>query len=137
MSRGEGEFLERVAMWGDDVGGWGMREIAKGWGSELVIHDGDGYTFKVLRFRGGSEGSLHLHLKKTETWYVTRGWFDVRLLDGQGVEYGRELWAGDFLHLPAGTVHQVRCLEEGEIMEASTPHTDEDVVRVRPGDSQR
>jgi hypothetical protein len=33
--------------------------------------------------------------------------------------------------------HQLHCLEEGTIIEVSTPDSVEDNYRVRPGDSQR
>lgn len=115
-----------------------MKTIKKGWGEEVVLHDGDGYTFKLLRFRTNSESSLHLHLKKTETWYVMNGRFQVTLIDGKtGNESTEWLMSGDTLHLPAGTPHQVFCEDHGVIVEASTPHSDDDVVRIKKGDSQK
>ena len=108
----------------------------KGWGSEIEIHNG-AYCMKVLRFNPGALSSFHLHLEKTETWYVDRGEFYVRLIEQPGaIEVKHQLIAGDTLHLPAGTPHQLHCLDGGTIIEASTYHDDDDVVRIRPGDSQ-
>jgi mannose-6-phosphate isomerase-like protein (cupin superfamily) len=109
----------------------------KGWGYEVTIHNDTGYCMKLLRFAQGAKASLHLHLRKTETWYVQSGEFTVTLIDKTDAE-AREfrLLPFDTLHIPAGTPHQLTCWEEGFIIEASTRHDDDDVVRIRPGDSQ-
>jgi mannose-6-phosphate isomerase-like protein (cupin superfamily) len=108
----------------------------KGWGSETVIHN-TAYCMKVLRFNPDTLSSFHLHLEKTETWYVESGVFYVTLIEQpSAIKMKYRLIPGDTLHLPAGTPHQLNCIEGGTIIEASTYHDDDDVVRIRPGDSQ-
>lgn len=108
----------------------------KGWGRERWLHNADGYTFKILEFKSDSKSSLHYHLKKTETWYVESGIFEVTTLNKKADRRFRHLGAGAVLHLPAGTPHRVRCIKAGRIFEASTPHDEADTYRIEKGDSQ-
>lgn len=109
------------------------KHIPKTWGSELWIHNGPDYTFKILVFLPRSSGSMHYHLQKTETWYVESGRFLCVQADPKtGRHISRPLRHGDTVHLPAGTAHQLHCLEAGRIFEASTPHQDSDTYRVSP-----
>jgi mannose-6-phosphate isomerase-like protein (cupin superfamily) len=115
-----------------------MNKITKGWGHELVMHNDDGYCFKQLVFVAGKAGSFHLHAHKTETWFVAEGIFQMNWIDGTTAKRSeRTLVKGMVVHLPAGTPHRLKCVEDGVIIEASTPHTDDDVIRIEPGDSQQ
>jgi mannose-6-phosphate isomerase-like protein (cupin superfamily) len=109
-----------------------MNIIPKGWGHEVVLHDADGYTMKLLCFKANSKSSLHYHVQKHETWYVAAGSFT--LIDPNMESFPLE--PGNCVHLPAGAPHQLLCSTTGIIVEASTPHSDNDVIRLAPGDSQ-
>lgn len=106
---------------------------AKLWGWEDWLHNGPGYTFKILNFYSRTSGSLHYHLKKTETWFVDSGTFHITLVHPpSGDNYTFEASHGSVVHLPAGTPHQVRCIASGQIIEASTPHDESDTYRLFP-----
>lgn len=112
--------------------------VLKGWGKETVIHNADGYCVKLLHFNGKSKGSFHFHLIKVETWFVLKGAIHVTSVHP---ENGRECYftilEGQTVHLPAGVAHRVESLMESVIVEGSTPHSDDDVYRIAPGDSQK
>lgn len=112
--------------------------IEKGWGSELVIHNADGYCAKLLFFNKGGRGSFHFHKNKTETWYIQSGRIEITSVH---LETGKTmvdlLGTGTILHIPACAPHQVFAEEETVIFEASTPHEDSDTYRIEPGDSQK
>jgi mannose-6-phosphate isomerase-like protein (cupin superfamily) len=111
--------------------------IKKGWGREIIIHNGF-YCMKLLEFNEKATASLHLHLQKTETWYVASGLFLLVTIDPTTAdETDRWIGPGSFIHLPAGTPHQLYCDRSGTIVEASTYHDDHDCVRIKPGDSQK
>jgi mannose-6-phosphate isomerase-like protein (cupin superfamily) len=115
-----------------------MNKITKGWGHELVMHNDDGYCFKQLVFMAGRQSSMHLHAHKTETWLVACGKFEATWIDGATAQRTElTLTNGCLLHIPAGTPHRLKCVEDGVIVEASTPHDDADVIRIEPGDSQQ
>jgi mannose-6-phosphate isomerase len=101
------------------------RRVEKPWGYELVWAHSEHYCGKLLFIREGEQLSLQFHNKKDETIYVHQGRIEIELGDGapEVVE------AGAAFHIPPGTVHRWRALEDSLVLEASTPELD-DVVRL-------
>ena len=99
------------------------------WGEEYWLHNDQRYCMKVLAFKGGTKGSRHYHTNKEETMLVVSGKFRISSVGGEFKTYK----TGDFITLTPGTPHQIRCLKEGWIVEASTFHDDKDVVRISGG----
>lgn len=76
--------------------------------------------------------------KKTETWYVNKGMFELITIDTRiAARQHVNLVEGDIVHVEKNTPHQLTALVEGEIFEASTPHNDDDSYRIEKGDSQK
>lgn len=112
--------------------------VEKGWGHEFIFATNDLYCGKLLKFNQGAKFSMHFHKDKDETWYVLDGKFIVKLIDTVTAEtYERELNQGDTWHNKPLMIHQLTCVEQGTIIEVSTPDSVEDNYRVAPGDSQR
>jgi mannose-6-phosphate isomerase-like protein (cupin superfamily) len=112
--------------------------VKKGWGSELIFATNDKYCGKLLKFNTGAKFSMHFHSEKDETWYVLSGQFIVRLIDTKTADVTeQELSPGDVWHNPPLLPHQIICLEEGTLIEVSTPDSVEDNYRVGKGDSQK
>lgn len=116
-----------------------LKIIPKGWGFEKVIANNEFYCGKLLCYnQPGAVSSAHFHLKKTETFYIVEGEFNLTRWCHEGREHIERIIPGDVIHIPAGTPHQLTCLHsKGVIFEVSTPHSDDDVVRIAPGDSQK
>lgn len=111
--------------------------VEKGWGSELIFATNDLYCGKLLNFNKGAKFSMHLHREKDETWHVLKGKFIVKTIDTQDASTSETILnLGDTWHNPPMLPHQLICLEEGTIIEVSTPDSVEDNYRVFPGDSQ-
>lgn len=112
--------------------------VEKGWGSELIFATNDKYCGKLLKFNTGAKFSMHFHAHKDETWYVLNGKFEVRYIQTIDASMRTETltegmtWRNEPLE-----PHQVVCIEEGTIIEVSTPDSIADNYRVMPGDSQR
>jgi mannose-6-phosphate isomerase-like protein (cupin superfamily) len=112
--------------------------VEKGWGSELIWATNDKYCGKLLRFNAGAKFSMHFHAEKDESWYVLSGLFRIRFIETNDASVHEtilkegEVWRNRPLQ-----PHQVECLEEGVIIEVSTPDSVEDNYRVLPGDSQK
>lgn len=112
-------------------------EIKKGWGSETIFATNDLYCGKLLNFNKGCKFSMHLHKEKDETWYVLSGKFVVKTIDTTTADiHAIPLEKGDTWHNPPMLPHQIMCVEEGSIIEVSTPDSVEDNYRVEKGDSQ-
>ncbi len=112
--------------------------IEKGWGSELIWATNDKYCGKLLRFKKDSKFSMHFHSVKDETWYVLSGKFEVKYIMTQNAAINSQiLEVGSVWRNEPLEPHQVICLEEGTIIEVSTPDSVEDNYRVFPGDSQK
>lgn len=112
--------------------------IPKGWGSEYIFATNDKYCGKFMNFHEGAKFSMHFHSHKDETWYVNSGKFIVRFIDTKDSSiHEKVLNTGDTWHNPPLLPHQLICLEQGTIIEVSTPDSVEDNYRVMPGDSQK
>ena len=112
--------------------------VPKGWGHEVIIINNEKYCGKILHFKKDAKFSMHFHIKKTETWYVSSGKFIFKWIDTKNADIKVEnLVSGDVITNEIGEPHQIICLEEGDIFEVSTKHYDEDSYRVMKGDSQK
>jgi mannose-6-phosphate isomerase len=112
-------------------------EVEKGWGSETIFATNDLYCGKLLNFNQGSKFSMHMHKEKDETWHVLSGKFEVHWINTKDASTGsQELLIGDTWHNPPMFPHQVICIEEGTLLEVSTPDSVEDNYRVGKGNSQ-
>ena len=112
--------------------------VEKGWGHELIFATNDKYCGKLLKFNQNARFSMHFHAEKDESWYVLNGKFIVKIIDTKTAQpREKELNPGDTWHNTPLMVHQLYCIEEGTIIEVSTPDSVEDNYRVLPGDSQK
>ena len=112
--------------------------VEKGWGHEFIFATNDKYCGKILSFNKDAKFSMHFHGEKDETWYVLTGEFIVKYIDTETAQINETiLKTGDtWRNLPLFP-HQLVCIEEGVIVEVSTPDSVEDNYRVMPGDSQK
>ncbi len=109
--------------------------VEKGWGKEIVFANNSEYCGKVLSFNKGKKFSMHYHLKKKETWYVSRGKFIFIWIDtNNGIKHSEYLNVGDVVTNERGQPHQLIALEDGDIFEVSTEHFDSDSYRIWKGD---
>ena len=112
--------------------------VEKGWGSELIWATNDKYCGKLLKFHKGAKFSMHFHSVKDETWYVIDGLFEVKYIQTIDASMRSEILSpGSVWRNEPLEPHQLICLEEGTIIEVSTPDSITDNYRVMPGDSQK
>ena len=111
--------------------------VEKGWGSETIFATNDLYCGKIMSFNKDAKFSMHFHKEKDETWLVVSGEFIVRYIDTKDASvHETKLIEGDRWRNPPLFPHQLICVQEGSIIEVSTPDSVEDNYRVMPGDSQ-
>ena len=112
--------------------------LPKAWGHELWIHNTEDYCGKLLVFNKGAKFSMHYHLLKEETWYISKGEFEYHWIDTTNAKRTTEyIKEGDIIHLKRGQPHQLRAItQDATVFEVSTEHFDEDSYRVEGGDSQ-
>lgn len=81
---------------------------------------------------------MHFHAEKDESWYVLDGLFMIKFIETKDASMHEVMLkaGGVWRNLPLQP-HQVICLEEGTIIEVSTPDSVQDNYRVLPGDSQQ
>ena len=105
-----------------------IKEVKKTWGSETwfgnVSEDGKNYCGKILNLKKGYQGSYHAHKIKDEVFYLRSGLLKMKV-EGQ-VFFMKQ---GDGIRLKPNTYHQFTGMEDTEIIEASTFHSDKDVYR--------
>ena len=115
------------------------KRVEKAWGYELWIHNAPEYCGKLLVFNKDSKFSMHYHLRKEETWYVSQGEFEYGWIDTANAKKEiKNIKKGDIIHLTQGQPHQLKAMTEGAtIFEVSTEHFVDDSYRIEPGDSQK
>jgi quercetin dioxygenase-like cupin family protein len=112
--------------------------VEKGWGHELIFATNDLYCGKLLSFNKGAKFSMHFHAVKDETWHVLSGKFIVNMIDTKTARnYSYNLVPGDTHRIYPLQPHQIECVEEGTIIEVSTPDSVKDNYRIMKGDSQK
>lgn len=112
--------------------------VPKNWGWEIILHNDEDYCGKILKFKDGAKFSMHFHLKKKETFYVVKGEFLLKFIDtDNATHYEKRVSAGSVIEINQGDPHQLIALTEGEIVEISTQHYDDDSYRIEKGDSQK
>ena len=109
--------------------------ISKLWGLEEWLVNNDKYCAKFLWITPGFQCSLHYHRTKCETFIALDGLIHVEYyIDNKRMEtllVGRNR---DTLTLLPNTPHRFYSIggEGGLLLEVSTTHSDEDVVRLEP-----
>jgi mannose-6-phosphate isomerase len=104
-------------------------KVDKPWGYELRWAATDRYLGKILHVTKGEALSLQYHERKDEWLYVASGTLDMEIGGPSGALTRHRMWAGDTIHITAGTRHRLTAIEDTDIFEVSTPEG-EDVVRV-------
>lgn len=104
-----------------------MEIIAKIWGEERVMVNNALYCGKLLMLKQGRACSLHYHRRKQETFYVLEGKVELEL--GTILRLMKPGEAQTILPL---TPHRFTGVTDAVIIETSTHHDDEDVVRIEP-----
>lgn len=109
--------------------------VPKGWGKEIIFVNNDEYCGKLLCFDKDKKFSMHYHIKKKETWYVSKGSFILVWVETDtGTTHTEYLKVGDVITNERGEPHQLIALEDSEVFEVSTKHYDEDSFRMWKGD---
>lgn len=109
--------------------------VPKGWGHEIIFANNESYCGKLLVFKAGHRFSMHYHLKKDETWYISEGRFLHKWIDTEtGITREDKLGAGDVVRQRIGQPHQLIAYTDGVVFEVSTQHFDSDSYRIYKGD---
>jgi len=113
--------------------------VKKAWGYEDIFITNDDYCGKKMVFtKKGAQFSMHFHREKRETWLVLSGVFYLTIIDTKDASQKMFIIKEGDVHTNEPLVpHQLTCIEEGAILEISTPDSVEDNFRVLPGDSQK
>jgi len=109
--------------------------INKNWGKELIFADTENYSGKILYLYKDKQFSLHYHIKREETWYVSKGKLILNWIDSNnGIINSEYLNVGDIIIHKPGEAHQLHALEDSEIFEVGTKEYSEDTFRISKGD---
>ena len=106
------------------------RRVDKPWGHELIWAHTDRYVGKILHVNAGHRLSVQYHHQKDETMHVLSGELILRTWPSREAKpVTRAFKAGESVHIPAPTIHQIEAVVDSDVLEASTPELD-DLVRI-------
>ena len=103
-----------------------IKTVDKVWGEEIILVNSHLYCGKLLIGDRGAESSYHYHKKKQETFYAIEGY---AVLTIEGKEYLLSPVTRPKTIEPEER-HSFRAITEVVILEISSHHDDEDVVRL-------
>lgn len=121
-----------------------IKEVIKTWGREEWLVNNEEYCAKYLLLNQGYSCSMHYHIEKDETFYVTRGIVELCVLKPEYSRNKTPKWA-DVAHkvkriiLNRGEAYRIKPYEahrfnavtpQAIILEVSTTHKDEDSYRI-------
>lgn len=110
-----------------------IRRIEKVWGDEIWWVNEPEYCLKVLTLEPGFTSSLHYHRKKKETFLVRKGRCHL-LVRKKDKELVYNLGVDAQVTISPGQPHQFWLESDAEepcqILEVSTHHSEDDVVRL-------
>jgi len=109
-----------------------VETVAKPWGHEKVWARSDRYVGKIIHINAGHELSVQFHNKKDETIHLLSGEIVYRVQrdpSDQNQLDDVRLQIGESFRIAPGTVHQMVAVTDCDVLEVSTPETD-DVVRL-------
>jgi mannose-6-phosphate isomerase-like protein (cupin superfamily) len=108
----------------------GYPKYQKDWGEEVWLANIPNYCAKLLFLNKGMQCSFHMHPEKIETFFILSGDALITLGNNKIKTYKSP---GDSVHLPAQTLHRFAApFTDVVILEVSTTHSDDDVVRLEP-----
>ena len=107
------------------------KRVPKPWGYEIWWARTERYVGKILHVNKGESLSLQYHNVKDETILMQSGLllFETGQKGDPAPLKRLELRPGDVFHITPGTLHRMTALEDSDLVEVSTPETD-DVVRL-------
>jgi len=103
-----------------------IKIVPKVWGQEIWLVNNESYCCKLLEIAEGAQGSYHYHKEKKETFWCIEG--EV-LLIVEDKKYDLHQMASPKTIMP-GEKHSIYGFADSVIIEVSTPHSEEDVVRL-------
>lgn len=103
-----------------------IKVVPKVWGEEWWLVNNDKYCGKLLKVDRGAESSLHYHPVKQETFYCLDGQVGL-IISGKSYMLGPYSRPKTIMPLEA---HMFTGLIKSVILEISTHHDDNDVVRL-------
>lgn len=107
--------------------------VEKPWGREVWIANTSLYCGKILEIEPGQRFSMHMHLEKTETWYLQQGTLKFSYIETEiGKTHEVVFAAGQCVDIAPGQPHQLECISDCKavIFEVSTQHVDSDSYRM-------
>lgn len=110
-----------------------MKFVPKRWGYELWIVNNEKYCGKILFIKAGQKCSVHKHLLKDETLYISHGICDFIYINQEAFSI-ITIKEGEAFHVTPGLLHQMRAVTDVTIFEFSTQHFDEDSYRLEDTD---
>lgn len=103
-----------------------LTTVDKVWGEELWIVNSPLYCGKFLVVDKGAESSYHYHKTKTETFTCFEG-FGILTVEGKKIRLMPFMRA---VTIEPGEKHKFRAITELLLIETSTEHREDDVVRL-------
>jgi D-lyxose ketol-isomerase len=109
-----------------------LKVVSKLWGTEFWITNTELYCLKFLKITPGFQCSIHAHSIKDETFIGCSGTLQLNIHrhDG-GIHAVHNIQPGKQYRIRPAVFHSFQATNVAWVMEVSTLHSDEDVIRLQ------
>ena len=111
---------------------WAVKSVKKLWGYEFWLANNEKYCAKFLKVIPGFQSSIHAHAIKDETFIGYSGTTQLNIHDVKGnITAVHAIHPGMQYRLHQEVFHSFQAVNVSWILEISTPHSDNDVIRLQ------
>ena len=107
--------------------------LKKYWGEILTLFSNSKGAAKIINMNKGSQSSMEFHIKKIESYYISKGHIKLGIRFGRAKQKIINLKKNDCFLMKPGTMHMRMANKESQIIELSNKDRDNDSIIVHDG----
>ena len=108
-------------------------KLKKYWGEITTLFSNNKGAAKIINMNKGTQSSMEFHIKKIESYYISKGLIKLGIRFGRAKQKLINLKKYDCFLMKPGTMHMRMANKESQIIELSNKDSDNDSIIVHDG----
>ena len=108
-------------------------KLKKYWGEIITLFSNNKGAAKIIKMNKGTQSSMEFHIKKIESYYISKGLIKLGIRFGRAKQKVINLKKNDCFLMKPGTMHMRMANKESQIIELSNKDSDNDSIIVHDG----
>ena len=110
-----------------------VTKLKKYWGEIITLFSNKKGAAKIINMNKGTQSSMEFHIKKIESYYISKGLIKLGIRFGRAKQKVVNLKKNDCFLMKPGTMHMRMANKESQIIELSNKDSDNDSIIVHDG----